>query len=229
VAAALACTSAAAQEPERRCMEHHLREAIALNRERMPLYAAETGGRSRGVSRRLIRSERLGLIAAWSIDRRAKPWLDRGVRVVCDDFVPMAWTPPFARRSGDPPPSLAEYAEPDVGAIRRDARRALRSGGFPAASVVLERELDALAGTPAFHCMVRHLLESALRVANLAPRHAERARTVGMDSPERISRTLVDLHLHALGEAAALDRAAAPLQAEGVPIVCRDVPPIPSE
>jgi hypothetical protein len=146
VAAALACTSAAAQEPERRCMEHHLREAIALNRERMPLYAAETGGRSLPVSRRLIGSERLALLAAWTIDRRARPWLERGVRIVCDEFVPMDHAPAFLPRSVERPPPLPAFQPPEVRAIRRRALLAYRAGGFPAASAVLERGLDALAG-----------------------------------------------------------------------------------
>jgi hypothetical protein len=228
---ALAASPASAQEeraPESRCMERHLREAARLNEERMPRYAELTGGRSREISRRLIRTERLAVPVAWYLDRRARRFQRAGIPVVCDDFVPMANTPPFRERAADPPPPLSAFARADARRIRRAVRRAQRTGGFPAASAALRAELARIEGTPAFHCMLRHLLESALRVSVLAPRHVAGARARGLtDSPEELSRDLLDLHLDALGEAAELDRRAAPLQAEGIPILCQDVPPIP--
>jgi hypothetical protein len=224
VLALLGAAPASAQEAEGRCMERHLREAIALNRERMPRYDSLTGGRSRAVSRRLIRSEQLALAAAWVIDRRAETWLAHGVRIVCDDFVPMEHTPPFLARA-DPPPY--PFVPRDPRRIRRAVVHAFRAGGFAGASAALEDELGRLSEAPAYHCMTRHLLESALRISNLAPVHAEAARAHGLPPTDRLSRTLLDLHLMTLGEAARLDRRAAPIQAEGVPIVCRDVPPIP--
>lgn len=224
--ALLLAAPAAAQDNEGRCMEGHLREAIELNRERMPRYDSLTAGRSRAVSRRLIWSERLALPVAWVIDRRARTWLAEGVRIVCDDFVPMEGTPEFLGRTDDPPP-LSSFVPSDPRRIRRAVVRALRAGGFPGASEALEGELARLEDAPAYHCMTRHLLESMLRVSNLAPQHARAAAERELPSPERLSRTLLDLHLTTLGEAARLDRMAAPLQAAGVPIVCRDVPPIP--
>lgn len=206
-------------------MERHLREAIELNRARMPLYDSLTAGRSRAVSRRLIWAERLALPAAWVIDRRARTWQAHGVPIVCAEFVPMSATPAFRARTDGPLPP--PFAPVDARRIRRAVAGGLREGGFPGASAALAAELARLNEAPAYHCMVRHLLESALRVSNLAPLHEAEARARGLPSTRRLSRTLLDLHLMILGEAARLDRRAAPLQAEGVPIVCRDVPPIP--
>lgn len=222
--ALLLAAPAAAQETG--CMERHLREALHLNRARAPLYAAETGGRSRPISRALIWSERAALPAARYLDWRAAEWQRAGIPVVCGDFEPMDRTPAFVVREPDPPP-LSAFAPTDARGMRRSVARAYRTGGFPAAGAVLEAEVARLSAIPAFHCMTRHLLESALRVSNGAPRYEEEARARGLSSPAELSRTLLDLHLAALGEAARLDRRAAPLQAEGVPIVCRDVPPIP--
>ncbi|HEU0014835.1 MAG TPA: hypothetical protein VFQ45_14205 [Longimicrobium sp.] len=211
---------------EGRCMERHVREAIALNRERMPRYAALTGGRSAPISRRLIRTEQLTGVVARYVDWRARPFQRAGIRIVCDDFVPMAHTPAFRERVPDPPP-LSAFAPADARRIRRAVKQALRVGGFPAASAALEVEIARFSTTPAFHCMLRHLLESALRASSQAPRYAAQARALGLRSPEGLSRMLLDLHLTGLGEAAALDRRAAPLQSEGIPILCQDVPPIP--
>jgi hypothetical protein len=217
-----------AAEPESRCMERHLREAAAMNAERMPRYDSLTAGRSRGISRRLIWTERLAVAAAWYVDWRARPFQREGIRIVCDDFVPMANTPAFRPRAADPPPPLSAFVPADARRIRRAVARAQRRGGFPAASAVLEREVEQLSATPAYHCMLRHLLESALRISNQAPLYEAEARARGLAaSPADLSRTLLDLHLLSLGEAARLDRRAAPLQAEGIPIICQDVPPIP--
>lgn len=216
-----------AAEPDSRCMEIHLREAIALNKQRMPLYDSLSGGASRGISRRLIWTERLAIPVAWYIDWRARQFQRAGVRIVCDDFVPMARTPVFRARAADPPP-LSAFVPADARRIRRGVGRALRHGGFPAASQALEAELHRLEKTPAYHCMLRHLLESALRISNQAPLYAAEADARGLlASPEGLSRTMLDLHLASLGEAVKLDRRAAPLQAEGIPIICQDVPPIP--
>jgi hypothetical protein len=217
---------AIAEAPSSRCMEIHLREAAHLNRERMPRYSALTGGRSRGISRRLIWTERLAIPVAWYVDWRARNFLRAGIRVTCDDFVPMAHTPAFRERMPDPPP-LSAFVPSNPRRIRRTIGEAYRSGGFPAASTAIEHELQQLQATPAFHCMMRHLLESALRISNQASVYEAQARERGLRSPANVSRLMLNLHLSTLGEAATLDRRAAPLQAEGVPIICQDVPPIP--
>lgn len=218
--------SATDRTPSAHCMEHHLREAAELNRARMARYSALTGGRSRGISRRLIWAERAGIPMAWYVDWRAREFLAAGIRVVCDDYVPMAHTPAFAERIPDPPP-LSTFTPSNARRVRRAIRRAYREGGFPGASTAIEREIEALHAAPAFHCMTRHLLESALRISNRAPVYQAQARALGMKSPAEVSRIMLDLHLFALAEAARLDRRAAPLQAGGVPIICQDVPPIP--
>jgi len=218
--------SATVEAPSSRCMEIHLREAAHLNRERMPLYSALSGGRSRGISRRLIWTERLAIPVAWYVDWRARNFLRAGIRLTCDDFVPMAHTPAFRERIADPPP-LSAFTPSNPRRIRRAIDGAHRSGGFPAAAIAIEREIGQLQTTPAFNCMMRHLLESALRISNQASVYDAQARERGLRSPGGVSRLMLNLHLSTLGEAAKLDRRAAPLQAEGIPIICQDVPPIP--
>ncbi|HEV2132239.1 MAG TPA: hypothetical protein VGR27_14085, partial [Longimicrobiaceae bacterium] len=211
---------------EHDCFQRHLREAIQLNRERLPLYSHLTQGASERISRRLIWSERLALPVAWYIDRRASGYLQAGIPLVCDEFVSMELTPAFRARTPNPPQPLSAFQQVDTHRVRGAIRSSYREGGFPGVSTVLEAELRLLEEAPTYHCMLRHLLESALRIANLAPIQAARAEALGMDSPEGLSWLLLRLHLLTLEDAARLDRAAAPLQAEGIPIICQDVPPI---
>jgi len=207
----------------------HLEEALHLNRERMPLYARLTGGESVRISRRLIRYERLALPLARWVDRRARPYNARGIGVVADDFVPMSGTPEFRERSAEPPLPLSAFRPADARRMRRALAGALKSDGFAGVAAALRAELEALEGVPCYHCMLRHLLESMLRVATLAPAHAARAEAAGLRSTAGLSRLVLRLHLFTLADAAKLDALAAPIQARGIPILCQDVPPIAAE
>lgn len=207
--------------------QRHLREAIEVNRARAPAYAALSGGASLPISRALVRSERLLLPVAWWLDRRAEPYHRAGVPLLEDLFVGMDAIPdlPCAPSApGTPPP-----AAPPLGAIRRRIARAFGGGGLAGARPVLEEEVARLAAAPGFDCMLRHLLESALRLCSRAPLHVRDAGERALRSPEGIVRTLFRLHLRGLGPAARLDARARPLQARGIPILCRDVPPIPPD
>jgi hypothetical protein len=207
----------------------HLEEALQVNLERMPLYSRLTGGESERISRRLVRWERWALPLARWVDRRARPYNARGIGVVADDFVPMAGTPEFRERSAEPPLLLSAFRPADARRIRRSLAAALKTGGFEGAAAALRAELAVLEAVPCYHCMLRHLLESMLRVAHLAPVHAARAEAAGMKSTAGLSRLVLRLHLFALVDAANLDVVAAPIQARGIPILCQDVPPISPE
>lgn len=206
--------------------EGHLREAIALNRDRAPMYAALSSDASRPISRALIAAERLILpIARW-FDRRAAPYEQAGVPLLESLFAPMSAAPPFLpvrpaglRESGQPSP------EPAV--IRRRVAAAYRAGSFPGAEDALASELAALASAPGVDCLVRHLLESAYRLSQLAPVHVAAAQERGLRSPAPLLARLLRLHLWALGPAGVLDRRAGPLQARGIAILAQDLPPIP--
>ena len=205
--------------------ERHLREAIALNRDRAPRYAVLSSGTSKQISHALIAAERLIIpIARW-FDRRAAPYEQAGVPLLSSLFVPMSEAPPFLpvrpaglRESGQPPPRPA--------AIRRRVAAAYRAGSFRATADALASELAALASAPGVHCLVRHLLESACRLAQLAPGHVAAAQERGLRSPAMLLTQLLRLHLWALRPAAVLDRRARPLQVRGIAILAQDLPPI---
>ncbi len=204
----------------------HLREAIEINKERLPSYARLTAGDSIPISRSLIRTEYISLPFAYYFDRRAAPLQASGIGFVQEEFVSMSTTPPF-QEAFDNPPRLADFSRRAGGAVARRIWTATRADGFAGARAVVENEISAIEDLPSFHCMLRHLLESALRIVELAPRHEQRAQQVGARSPSGLSRQLLRLHLLGLDGAARLDARAAPLQARGVPILYQDVPPIP--
>ena len=207
--------------------ELHLREAIALNRERAPLYARLSEGRSRAISRSLILQERLLLPVARWFDGRAEPYHRAGVPLLGDAFVSMDRTPAFAA-PGHPLP-VPPRLRPNGRHLARAVRAALRGEGLPAAERIMRREIETLSAEPAFHGMLRHMLESTLRIAVLAPHHERMASDRGLPSPRPISLRILRLHLRGFPAAVRLDRRAEPLQRRGIPIIVNDVPPIPYE
>jgi hypothetical protein len=205
--------------------EHHLREALEINRARLSLYARLSGGRSVGISRRLIRSEQLLLPVAWWFDRRAEPYHRAGVRLLHDVFVAMSDAPAAPTSPG--PPCRRDAPPPSSAALRRSVGAGYVRGGWGGAAAEADRALVRLQDSRGADCMLRHLLESVRRIAEVAPAAAEASAHLGLPSPARLLNQLFRLHLWGLAPAARLDRDAYPLQREGIPILCADVPPIP--
>ena len=200
-----------------------------MNRARLPHYAALGGAQAQLVSATLITSEVATMPVAHTFDARAFLLQKAGVPILCDELVPMSAAPAAGQPGAPPPPPPALLWSYPAGDLKDDVRQAYRRGGFPAASARLEAALEELAPYPAYLCMTRHLLESTLRAANLAPVHeaaARRAR-VGWLGPRAISWDFIQVQLEALALGLTLDRLAAPLQAQGLPIRCADLPPIP--
>jgi hypothetical protein len=210
--------------------EQHLRDAIALNRARAPRYAALSGGQSLAITRRLVLAERALLPVAWWFDRRAAAYHAAGIPLLEELFVSMEGAPAFAADAARP--AGASTSMPGgaarAAAVRQRVLAAYRARGFDGAADALDAELAALAADPATDCLLRHLLESARRLAALAPVQIRMARERGLASPRWLLALLLRLHLRGLAAAAALDARAWPLQARGIGILARDLPPIPA-
>ena len=140
----------------------------------------------------------------------------------------MQLVPERRERFADEVPSagLGDFVETDGQRLARRIRGAYRKAGFAGIRRVARDALLVLEATPRFHAMMRHLLESIDRVSWLAPQHESAATERGLGSTTWMSWLLVKGHLLYFREAARLDRLAAPLHAQGVPIIHQDVPPI---
>ncbi len=199
-------------------------EAIALNEARAPLYSSLSDGASLAISRRLMVTERALLPVARWFDRRARRWERAGIPVLEEVFMPMETAPSFVARG-------REIRDPGNPPLDRSVRQRVlgryREGGFEGAALALREAVDALMAEPGMDCLVRHLLESACRLALLAPGQLRAARERELPSPRRLLALLLRLHLWGLGRARDLDEAARPLQARGIPILAQDLPPIP--
>ena len=205
--------------------EKHLRDALALNRERAGYYADVSAGASRPISRTLIAAELVLLPVARWFDYHATPYHEAGIPILEALFVPISSVPPVSTGASRLP-SDRQSTRLRPADIRRHVGSAYRSGSFAAAATALTSELATLRNDPHVNCLVRHLLESAHRLASLAPANLALARDRGLASPATLLAQLFWLHLWGLTAAAALDRRARPLQERGIPILEQDLPPI---
>ena len=106
--------------------------------------------------------------------------------------------------------------------------KAYRLRGFEGASAQATTELVRLGADRTYHSMLRHILESVIRVANLAPLHEKFRVDSGVkESTLPLSKWLFFSHFSAFQFSTWLDAKAAPLQSRGVPILFQDVPAIP--
>ncbi|MEL6343571.1 MAG: hypothetical protein AAFV53_10580 [Myxococcota bacterium] len=199
----------------------HLAAAIQLNRDRMPRYAALTGGRSRAISRTLIGVERLLWVSSGLVDGIAASYQRDGVPLLEGVFVSMALAPAFVERR----PVHGQF-RPLPSDLRGRLYAALRHGGFGGVERRARAQIAALSDQMSFQWMTRHMLESIVAIAHSAPETVAAADAVGRQSPAWFLRWILRQHIHQLWLAALLDGRAAPIQAEGVAIIAQDVPPI---
>ncbi len=205
------------------CFGQHISDALTLNKERRPLYSQATDGQSEAISRRLIRSEELTLAFAKYFDLRAYHYESKGVPVLCDGFVSMSKTPAFVAVKTVP---QSDFVITDPKAIKNRIVQAYLMGGFDGIVTAIDRELEPLNIEPAYDCMVRHILLSIRRFALQVNAHNVEAKDLNLPSTDSFTWALIKSHLLSLPSMTKLDRLAQPLQSQGIPILCNDVPPL---
>ncbi len=194
----------------------------------MPLYSRLSGGRSETISKLLLLSERLALPFCSIPDRWSKRFVLAGVPIVQEEFLSMDKVPEFSERFPFDPAPLSQFLPRSGNRIATEILKAYRNSGFEAASGRASRELESLGKDLTFHPMLRHVLESVIRVANLAPLHEKRRLELSIsESTMGLSKWLFFSHFSAFPFATWIDTKAAPLHAEGLPIIFQDVPGIP--
>jgi hypothetical protein len=206
--------------------EEHLRDAIRINRERLPLYSKMSEGSSLSVSRALVLSETLSIPFAKIPDLWSLPFRKRGIPIVELEFISMEKTPGFSNQILKV--NAGHFLPRSGSLLALKLFSVFITKGFSGACDSIKKEIHSLENEPDYHPMLRHVLESMLRISTLAPVHRRKAKEKGLFfSPLPLSIHLYLSHLSALPFSTWLDRKAAPLHARGIPIIRNDVPPIP--
>lgn len=204
------------------CFQAHIRESIAINKERKKAYAEITNGRSDKIFNLLISYEYLSLAPAAFFDLQALSYQKNGMDLFCHEFMSMIRSPEF-----DPLTRIIpkEQFRPfnwqfykgrisdalkhkDVNEVKRTAVEALME----------------LKSQPKYYCFSRHLIESIYRFAHFSPLRSQQAAEMELKDPENIMFNVMKLHLLGLKDSYRIDLWAQPIQMSGIPILCSEIP-----
>ena len=220
------------------CFDEHLRAAIQTNQSRLEPYSLLSDGRTKPLSQELIGLERQALFVSKWYMARTRRFREAGVGLFCSEFLPMSRAGDLVTEPLSDRPQLSDYRKPrwedlekELSATLQKMDETLRSPVPEAIGILwwdlqarLESELLLLKPELRFNCMYRHVVESMLIVSREAVKHAKQAQALGLENPEPWSISLLKLHLQALEPSIKLDQRAAPIQADGIPFLCSDVP-----
>lgn len=207
------------------CYRKHLVDAIAINKARKPLYSSLTNGKSKRVSNNMITMETVLLPIARIQDRLAGKYQRNGLPIFCEDLIDMEETPDF--QGQQEPLSTDPLDMKPVEIYLERMKKNLQTFHFSEVEKDAALALEYLASRPNYHCLVRHFIESIRRGADLAEKYHQKALSEEIRSPRKLSRSFLKFHLTGMNWGMKIDRLAAPVQKQGIPIVCTDVPHIP--
>ena len=207
-------------------LSRHLRAAIEINSNRMPLYAKLSDGKTIPFSKRLIWYEKIALKGAWFFDNIGDKLQNKGIPYLKAEFVEMNEVPDFSATY----PTHINYKQGlekvNIKQYYQFLKQALKAKNTTVIVEVCETILQELAEQPHVYCMLRHLIESIGRTAYLIPQQEKLCNQLKIKSPTLYSATLMRLHLWFLSEAAKFDETIAPIQNTGLPFIYQDLPHI---
>ncbi len=198
----------------------HVSESIVINQERLPIYREMTAGKSDRVFSKLIFWERAMIPYSMIYDQRAKIFQKAGVPVLKDEFVSM---------NAEFDPAVRNYPIIEIEDIPwkkfrhelKDLIQKKDQSGLLEKSHAIVQEMNK---QPAYWCLTRHLVESIYRFAWFYPSRLKAAEEKGIRSPARLLWDIMEFHLVGFPKFVKIDRLSAPIQKEGIPILCRELP-----
>ena len=144
---------------------------------------------------------------------------------MCEDFIDMSETPQYIARTTQIPKGYLTKLKPKSKQIKRTLRSKLKLGYLPLKKQ-LEIEIQKLSANKDYDCLLRHLLESLLRTADLAPRYLAKSSVTDRKKLDKLIYKYLRLQIFGIAQAIYIDKKARSLQATGVPILCNDVPAV---
>ena len=211
-------------------LTHHLREAVAVNKSRKPIYASLTENKSRPLSRRLINLERSIIPFAWIMDRRAVKFQKAGIPIVAHDFVPMSPLPEptsLLNLAGVANQTLWDSLRQAVKHYRKHVRKSLRKRNLKTIcdqTAILLQQLEKWENRGQCHfAMCKHLLESVGLIALHGQDYERRSK----GKSYRLTSDLIKAHLMGLRFFDEMDRPAQRIHQSGVGWLVNDLPHIP--
>lgn len=207
-------------------LTRHLKEAIEINSNRMPLYGELSKGESIPFSKKLIRYEKLALLGAFIFDRKGDQLQKMGIPYMKAEFIEMSLTPKFSPSYPIGIDFTQELTKVKIEAFHKTIKSQIKSNDFIGIVITCQHFLEKLKLQKHVYCMLRHIVESMGRIAYLIPLHKEQCAALSIKDPGNYSVHLLRLHVWSLKVAIQFDEAVVPIQNQGIPFLYQDLPPI---
>ena len=212
--------------PNRNCLCIHLKDAIVYNKQRAPLYAERTNGKSKIVSNLLIWYEWLGIPVAKWIDWRSLYFQQYGIHVICDDLIDMKETPKYG--SMDESVKDKSFLEIDYKRLSNGFVKALHDQKFDDLVKTSHTAIEHIEKSNGSNCMLKHFLESIRRSAALMSMYRKKVPDPLLwNKLYALEKMYIKMQINSLGYTNFVDKKAAPIHKMGCGIICQDVPHIP--
>lgn len=203
----------------------HLNEAILHNKKNAPLYAKVSNNKSLVISKLLINGERFSYLLVQDLEYDALIYQNNGIRLLCDDLISMSEVPTFKELTPIEARPV-KYIDLNIKVLKKEIKEYLKRDDLHGLYLMLDEVLEEMKSFPNQHCMTRHFLESMARTLFLFPAQKKAALDIGLEDPTSLVKRYLKLQTMALTLDHYLDQKAFPLQKEGFPILCGDVPAI---
>ena len=218
------CAIGNATAAESNCFSRHLSDSIRVNYASKAYYHKLTQGASDAAFNSLISAELLVYPLARAIDFKVRHYQREGIDLWCKEFIDLS---PAPVRVFVKPTRRFEIFDDSF--YKQALRSALQAKDHQTVMGLSQQALGSLQDQPDFHCMTRHLFESIYRIAYFIPQRNSEAKDKGLKSPQVLMFELMGLHLKALKRTSRIDQLAAPIQAQGIPIICDQIPDLLSD
>lgn len=209
-----------------RCNTVHVLEAMEINRERRELYKVDGNKDAAKIISRLILLEKVMLPFSAKLDRMVKKLHRANVPIWCEDLVSMNEVPNYQSSVPVPAQSFIAFEENKLKRLKKMMRKFEFSKRLELYDEIHNIILNDM-NDPSYHCLTRHFLEAAARSLMLSDKHLESAPDDLKDDVRKAVTKLMRQLSYSLNFSTALDRAAAPIQSKGIPVLCQEMPPIP--
>ena len=217
------------------CFTKHLFDAIQINSQRQLTYArledpnftSVDSLRSIAISQAMIKSQELLLTDVAPIIDATSLLIEKdyGINISCLSFVSMDGIGDMENLPR--PRNDRKMKRIEILGWQNDLKKLIYKQDLKLLEK-LDLNLIKMSQTldyPEYNCMLRHFLESTLRITKIA--------IANKDLMKKDTKTneliwkMIQGHVIGFAPAYTLDRAAEPLQRDGIPIICNDVPKIP--
>lgn len=204
------------------CFDQHLAKAIRINTMRLPKYLFISYGDTLLISQKLILGETLLLPKAKQLMLKAKYFQDKGIPVLCDEFLPMSQVAPWSSQIS---PLSTPLNKVDLNEFKLKSQVLIQQYNWIDLQLLIRKTLSEKFHQIQYYCMTKHFIESMSLITEKALLHAQMAEQKQLpSSPNGLSQELLQIHIDGLFLAESLDIDASEVQQNGIPIICQDVP-----